>query len=202
VLWPPGFPLMGALMTAFVAVAPVVMGQERFLESFSITVTGAVYPTGLLASLVALREARGPAVDADGAFWLVLLTFFLVWATDIFAYYVGRAVGRTPLAPTISPNKTWEGSLGGFAAAALVAVGFKLTVLGVLGWDDVAALAVLGGAVSQVGDLAESQLKRSTGADDAGAILPGHGGVFDRFDAMVVAAPLIYLYLRYAAQLF
>jgi phosphatidate cytidylyltransferase len=68
-------------------------------------------------------------------------------------------------------------------------------VLGLLSWPHVAALALIGGGVSQIGDLMESQLKRSTGADDASAILPGHGGMLDRFDAMLVAAPLIYLYL-------
>jgi phosphatidate cytidylyltransferase len=124
-----------------------------------------------------------------------------VWATDIFAYYTGRSLGKTPLAPKISPNKTWEGSIGGAAAALLVAVGFHATVLPELSALDLAALTVFGGGVSQTGDLAESQIKRSTGTKDASSILPGHGGLFDRFDAMVVAAPLIYLYLRAATNL-
>jgi len=186
-------------MVGFLVVAPFLLPQETFLSSLCVTLAGAVYPTGLLGALVAIREARGPGVGALEAFWLVLLTFFLVWATDIFAYYAGRSLGKRPLAPQISPNKTWEGSVGGAVAAVAVAVGFKLTVLSTLGWLDVAVLAVLGGAVSQTGDLAESQLKRSTGTKDASSILPGHGGLFDRFDAMIVAAPLIYLYLRYGA---
>jgi len=187
-----------AWTVAFVAVAPFLLPQEEFLTSLCVTLTGAVYPTALLGALVAIRE--GPAEPLIG-FWLVLLTLFLVWATDIFAYYTGRSLGQTPLAPEISPNKTWEGSIGGAVAALLVAIGFAGTVLPTLTVPDIAALTILGGGVSQTGDLAESQLKRSTGTKDASSILPGHGGLFDRFDAMAVAAPLIFLYLRFGTGL-
>jgi len=194
--WPSLWPVAATWLVVFVVMAPFLLPQEQFLASFSTTLVGAIYPSGLLGSLVLLRGARSAVVDAPMAFWLVGLTFLLVWATDIFAYYVGKWIGRRPLAPSISPNKTWEGTLGGLSAAVLVAVGFKWTVLGVLAWPHVAALALIGGGISQVGDLMESQLKRSTGADDSSSILPGHGGILDRFDAMLVAAPLIYLYLR------
>jgi len=189
------WPATALWLVLFVVAAPFLLAQDRFLTSLTVTLAGAIYPTGLLGSLVLLRAARSAVVDSPTAFWLVVLVFLLVWATDIFAYYVGKAVGQRSLAPAISPNKTWEGTLGGFAAALLVAVGLKLTVLGLLAWPHVVALAGIGGGVSQVGDLMESQLKRSTGADDSSSLLPGHGGVLDRFDAMVVAAPLIYLYL-------
>ena len=189
------WPLAVLWLVAGTVLAPFMLPQKHFLTSFAVTLVGAVYPTGLLGSLVLIRGARSPVLDSATAFWLVVLTFLLVWATDIFAYYVGKGIGSRPLAPAISPNKTWEGTLGGFGAAVLVAVVLKLTVLGLLSWPHVAALALIGGGVSQIGDLMESQLKRSTGADDASAILPGHGGMLDRFDAMLVAAPLIYLYL-------
>ncbi len=188
-------------LVLFVVAAPFLLPQDDFLTSLAVTLTGAVYPTGLLGSLVLLRSARTPTVDTETAFWLVVLTFLLVWATDIFAYYVGKLIGSHPLAPSISPNKTWEGTLGGLCAAIAVAVILKLTVLAMIAWPHVAALALIGGGVSQVGDLMESQLKRASGADDSSSILPGHGGVLDRFDAMVVAAPLIYLYLHVVAGL-
>jgi len=199
VLVPDAAPAALAWLVVFVAIAPFLLPQEGFLTSLCVTLAGAVYPTGLLGSLVAIREAPD---DSLTGFWLVLLTLFLVWATDIFAYYTGRSLGKTPLAPKISPNKTWEGSIGGGAAALLVAVGFQWTVLPELSALDLAALTVFGGGVSQTGDLAESQIKRSTGTKDASSILPGHGGLFDRFDAMVVAAPLVYLYLRMATDFF
>ncbi len=199
---PPLWPLTVGWLVLFVILAPFLLPQEHFLFSLMTTLAGAVYPTGLLGSLVMLRAARSASVDGDTAFWLVILTFLLVWATDIFAYYVGKWIGERPLAPHISPNKTWEGTLGGFAAAGGMAAGLKLTVLSLLAWPHVVVLAVLGGGLSQVGDLMESQLKRDTGADDSSALLPGHGGMLDRFDSMVVAAPLIYLYLHAVVGLF
>lgn len=200
--WPALWPLAATWLIVFVLLAPFLLPQEHFLPSLTATLAGAVYPTGLLGSLVLLRTARSPSVSAETAFWLVVTTFLLVWATDVFAYYVGRSLGARPLAPTISPNKTWEGALGGIAAAGVVAAVLHVTVLDMLTWPDVGALTLLGGGISQIGDLMESQLKRSTGADDSSAILPGHGGVLDRFDAMAVAAPLIYLYLQVVVGLF
>jgi phosphatidate cytidylyltransferase len=196
------WPLMALWLVLFLVAAPFLLPQDRFLASLTTTLAAAVYPTGMLGSLVLLRAARSPAVDNLGAFWLVVFVLLVVWATDIFAYYVGRSVGHRRLAPSISPNKTWEGTLGGLGAALVVAAGLKLTVLSGVGWGHVGALALIGGGVSQVGDLMESQLKRSTGADDSSSLLPGHGGVLDRFDAMMVAAPLIYLYLHGVVGLF
>jgi phosphatidate cytidylyltransferase len=201
-LWPGAWAGAVALLVLGLVAAPFVLPAAHFLLSLATTLAGALYPTGLLGALVLLREARGPTVDALTAFWIVLLTFFVVWATDIFAYYVGRAVGRRKLAPSISPNKTWEGALGGALGAVLIVVAFKLTVLPVLAWPHVGAVGLIGGVLGQIGDLTESQIKRSTDVKDASALLPGHGGLLDRFDSMVVAAPLIYLYLRWVAQLF
>jgi phosphatidate cytidylyltransferase len=201
-LWPSVWPLAALWLLLFVVLAPFLLPQAQFLSSFAITLSGAVYPTGLLGSLVLLRETRSAAVSGETAFWLVVLAFLLVWATDVFAYYVGRALGSRALAPSISPNKTWEGTLGGLGAAAIVAVGLKLTVLDLLSWPHLVALILIGGGVSQIGDLMESQLKRSAGADDSSDLLPGHGGMLDRFDAMAVAAPLLYLYLDAVVGLF
>ena len=199
-------PLQPSLLTlavvlgiACIVFSPFLFERDHMLASVSVTLFGALYPPGLLGYLVALRAGRGAQVDDLSAFFIVLLTLFLVWATDIFAYYIGRAIGRRKLAPAISPNKTWEGSIGGVVLAVFVAVGFKLTVLETLDWEHLAALVVIGGVLSQFGDLAESQLKRASGMKDSGGILPGHGGLLDRFDAMLVAAPLIYYYLRYVA---
>ncbi|HMB91293.1 MAG TPA: phosphatidate cytidylyltransferase, partial [Rhodothermales bacterium] len=118
------------------------------------------------------------------------------------AYYTGKSIGKTPLAPSISPKKTWEGAIGGGIGAVLAAVVLKLTLLGFLAWPHVIVMALICGVVSQVGDLMESRIKRSVGAKDSGTLLPGHGGMLDRFDAMILAVPLVFLYLRYGAGLF
>jgi phosphatidate cytidylyltransferase len=196
-LWPVGT----AVLLLFVVAAPLLVPQEQFLVSFAVTLAGAVYPTGLLGSLIWLRETQSAAVGDGEAFWLVLFVLVVVWATDVAAYYVGKSVGRRPLAPAISPNKTWEGTLGGLGAALVVGVVLKLTAVDLLAWGHVAALIGIGGGVSQLGDLLESKLKRSVAVDDSSRLLPGHGGMLDRFDAMAVAAPLSVLYLHLVAGL-
>ncbi|HHP7238560.1 phosphatidate cytidylyltransferase [Longibacter sp.] len=202
VMVPAAWALALTVAVVFVALAPFVLEKDNFLANLMITLGSGLYPSGFLAALVALRTGRGPEVDAMGAFLLVMLTFFLVWATDIFALYTGKAVGRTKLAPSISPNKTWEGAIGGAIAAALVAAGFKIMGAVDLAWVDLGAVVVICGILSQAGDLAESQIKRSAGVKDTSSILPGHGGLLDRFDSMAVAAPLTYLYLVRVAGIF
>lgn len=192
--------LLGALL--LILASPFLFERDHLLASLATTLFGGVYPTAFLTFLIRIREARGSSVSDLQAFTLVLTTLLLVWATDIFAYYVGKTWGRHRLAPAISPNKTWEGSVGGAGGALLVAAGLKLSGLGFLAWPHVAVLVVICGGVSQLGDLAESYLKRATGVKDSSTLLPGHGGVLDRFDAMTVAAPLVYLYLQYGAGLY
>lgn len=126
-----------------------------------------------------------------GPFWLTFL-FLLVWAADIGAYFAGRAFGRHRLAPRISPGKTWEGVAGGAVLAVLVGVLF-VAVLAPQGPPWIVLLPLLVGvvAISVVGDLFESMLKRRGGMKDSGGILPGHGGILDRVDSLTAAGPLL-----------
>lgn len=133
------------------------------------------------------------ALRDGGAEWL-LFVLLLVWTADSGAYFAGRAYGRRKLAPSVSPGKSWEGVLGGLAATTLLALGFALW-LG-LAPGQLAQLILitwLVTAVSVVGDLFESMLKRSRGIKDSSALLPGHGGVLDRIDSLTAAVPLFAL---------
>ncbi len=128
----------------------------------------------------------------------------VVWAGDSTALYVGRALGRHKLAPALSPNKTWEGSIGsiagqpadygGAAGTGRLAGAVELgrAFLSDEGWGYWLGLAVVVNVAAQVGDLAESALKRSAGVKDSGSLLPGHGGVLDRIDALLLAAPALW----------
>lgn len=126
---------------------------------------------------------------------MVWVMFIGTWASDSFAYFAGRAFGSHKLAPAISPNKTIEGVFGGLIGTIAVVVGLgwllamPLPQMAALG----AAIAVLG----TLGDLVESMMKRQTGIKDSGAIIPGHGGVWDRFDSVLFTAPLVYYYTVY-----
>lgn len=169
------------------------------LLSVSVTLFGIAYPTLMLTYLVDIRTGAAGAVGPAGAFWLTLAVFVLVWVSDTAAYYVGRAFGRRKLAPLISPNKTWEGSAAGGIAAVAAAVGLGVAVLPFLAPVHCVAVGIICGVIGQLGDLAESRIKRVVGVKDSGTILPGHGGILDRFDALTVAAPLTYFYLFYVA---
>ena len=126
--------------------------------------------------------------------WLVFLLCMIVWLGDTAAYYVGRSLGRHKMAPVVSPNKTWEGAAGGFAASLIATAAWSVWRQG---WVDPALLGVaaLTAAAAQIGDLMESLLKRGAGVKDSGSVLPGHGGVLDRMDAMLFAAPVMLLSL-------
>ncbi len=154
-----------------------------------LAVLGAAYPGVLLASILPLRRmARGE--------WWILLLLAVTWLNDSFAYFTGRAFGRRKLYERISPGKTWEGAIGGAAGSLLGAIAIQQLWIPELPiWG--AALIGLGAAVlGPAGDLSESMLKRAFGAKDSGHLLPGHGGLLDRIDALLFNAPFVLLCAR------
>lgn len=134
---------------------------------------------------------------ADGTFMASIPMGFLIilWTNDTGAYLTGRAFGRTKLFERISPNKTWEGFIGGVLLAVLISLLFPLFWEAGLSRVQWGVIALLVGVFGTLGDLVESMLKRSLGIKDSGNILPGHGGILDRFDGLLIAAPLVYLFL-------
>ncbi|KEQ55287.1 phosphatidate cytidylyltransferase [Sphingobium chlorophenolicum] len=140
----------------------------------------------IVVPVMALLFLRGQAPDTIGLL-LTLWALALVWATDIGAYFAGRSIGGPKLAPRVSPSKTWSGLGGGVLAALLV--GFLLYRFAGLPVQLAAASGLLAVA-AQLGDLFESSMKRRAGVKDSGTLLPGHGGVMDRLDGVVAAAPL------------
>ncbi|MCQ2559415.1 MAG: phosphatidate cytidylyltransferase [Clostridia bacterium] len=136
------------------------------------------------------------ALDAEQT-WFSWLLFLLIttWVCDSAAYFVGRALGKRKLLPEVSPGKTWAGALGGLLGCLLVALVFTMC----LGWNKVGvyfSLACLVGIFGPLGDLGESVIKRTAGVKDSGNLIPGHGGVLDRFDALFVVFPLAYGLLK------
>ncbi len=158
------------------------------------TVTGIVY-AGLLFTFVALIKRDGGRVGGD----LLLLVLLTPWISDTGAYFAGRAFGKKKLYPTLSPGKTWAGGLGGLAGAFAATAALKVLRIEEMQWVDVAIISIVGGVLCQLGDLFESLIKRSTGVKDSGSILPGHGGILDRVDAVLFFAPFVYLYLTVTA---
>ncbi len=178
-------------------------GQPRVLESAAVTVLGVLYVGWLSAHFVLLRELpwRAGLAYPDGAS-LVLYAFLVTWSCDTGAYLTGRFLGRTRPWAAISPRKTLEGSIGGFVfaiAAAQIGAATFLRAEGreaLLTWPHALAVGALVGICGQVGDLVESLFKRDTAAGDSSDLIPGHGGVLDRFDSLYFGAPIVYHYLR------
>lgn len=123
---------------------------------------------------------------------LLLFALVITWAGDTVAYFVGRALGKHPLAPQLSPKKTWEGAVASFVGSLLVGMAFSRW-LGI-SIEQVLAMAGAGNVAGQVGDLLESAYKRSAGVKDSGTLLPGHGGLLDRIDALILAIPVVCYY--------
>ena len=180
--------LGGGLIAALLWLV-VNLRKPGFFRPWAYAVAGPTYVGFLLAHALLLRQLDGePDLGRDWLLFALLVTF----ASDTGAYLTGRALGRHAMAPSISPGKTWEGAFGGTTWAVGIALALgALLQLSVPYWQ--AATVGLAIAVSaQLGDLAESRLKRATGVKDAGTILPGHGGVLDRLDSIVFALPVVY----------
>lgn len=157
--------------------------------------TAFIYGHGGLTALAALR------LLPDGGMWVVS-ALVITWGNDTMAYFAGRFLGKHKLYPEVSPNKTWEGFAGGFAGAIgflFVQRGFFFDTLTVV---DCLALGVMGSILGPAGDLCESMLKRAYGVKDSGKIIPGHGGMLDRIDALIFNAPMVLLYVQFIRPMF
>lgn len=163
-----------------------VFANPRSFDRAALSLAGIVVVGWGLGHLALLRDLR-----PRGEAWTYCL-MASIWACDTAAYAAGHAFGRTKLAPVLSPKKTWEGAVAGFAAAVGAVFIFRATVLPGIGPGEAAAVGVVIGVVGQLSDLAESMIKRAAGVKDSAHLLPGHGGLLDRFDSFLLAAPLVY----------
>jgi len=180
------------------------------LTAVAVTIIGALYTGGMLSFAYAIRYHPYASAPTSGSLFnlpsgglLLLLPVFVTWASDIGAYAVGRTMGKHKLIPSVSPGKTVEGSIGGLAASMLVAwaytqfalhpshLGFRSQPLGALAFGAVLSVA------AQIGDLAESLFKREAGVKDSSHLIPGHGGVLDRFDSLLFVMPVAFVLLNY-----
>ena len=167
--------------------------RVRSARGIGVALGAAAYPGALLAYAPLIRES------GQGLQW-VSFALIVTFSTDTAAFFVGRAIGKRPLAPTVSPNKTWEGAMGGSLAALLSAL-LSAAVLSIEApWPAVAALGILLGVVGQAGDLFESKLKRLSGVKESGGLLPGHGGILDRLDSIVFNLVVVYYFLLWGTQ--
>ena len=212
------------LLILLLAALPAVMGIELFrgkpgpLLNVATTLFGAAYAGLFMGALVGVRElfipedfpvyAYFPLRDGAGTGevagelyrwggYTVIAMFASIWVCDSAAYFAGRAFGRHRLFERVSPNKTWEGAVAGFIGALAAFQVARIVCLPYMTVLQAAVCGVIVGCCGQIGDLAESLLKRDAGVKDSSAIIPGHGGVLDRFDSLLFVAPLVFVYLDF-----
>jgi len=159
------------------------------LEDVAATFLGVFYVAMLFAFQVVIRTG------VNGKQWLVFL-YFIIWASDIGAYSIGIPFGRHRLYEKVSPKKSIEGLAGALVASAGMALICRIWFMPAMGTAEAIEIALALSAVGTIGDLAESLFKRAVGVKDSGGIIPGHGGILDRMDSMLFAAPILYYYLR------
>lgn len=206
---------IGALITALILV-PLILAILRgpsghVLTDWALTIAGTLYLALPLAHFIALRDLAGNTSSwlssvsttlgagdtTTGLAWFAL-ALSVTWLTDTAAYLVGRQFGRTKLIPSVSPGKTREGAIGGLIAGMLAGAASVLVFATPIPWYLGGAVGLVLAGVGQIGDLAESLIKREVGIKDMGSLIPGHGGVLDRIDALLFAIPTAY----YLARLF
>jgi len=197
--------LLPIVVTAAILVSLICLllrpSREKAFHEWAWTIVGALYVGWMLSYWLSLR-----GLD-DGRNW-VYLAMLTAFANDTGAYFMGRARGKHKLAPAVSPAKTWEGAIGGLVSAILAAIVIA-TVLKLIsvelgtpfafGYWQITILGFLVGLFAQLGDLVESLLKRKMGVKESGNLLPGHGGVLDRFDSLIFVGAVVYYYVIWVA---
>lgn len=188
------------LLTSAVALSLVLLvflpGKEGVFTGWAWMMAGILYVGWLLSVLVELRTVPGTTALPEAGRNFVFLALFATFGSDTAAYFLGKALGRHKLAPRISPGKTWEGAVAGVFGAVIISLLFTLdTPFQIsLGYGQVILLGVILSVFGQLGDLAESLLKRNYGVKESGSLMQGHGGLLDRMDSVLLAGVVVYLY--------
>ena len=190
------------LITFFIVllVLELFRNNGSAIQNLGATLSGVFYLGIFGSTLIGIREFY-PNIDGlyNHGGYLIISIFATIWICDSAAFFGGTALGKHKLFPRVSPKKSWEGAIFGFVFAILAMILAKNLVLDFLSLKDAIVIGFIIGTFGQIGDLAESLLKRDAGVKDSSHIIPGHGGVFDRFDSLLFSSPIIYLYLTYFA---
>jgi len=191
-------PLLGVFLLVGIMLAIGKDPVETLFRKLVYIIWGSFY-LGLLYPYVYRIRGEAAWMEPSPGQWWLLLLFASLWLGDTAAMFFGKSFGRHKLAPTVSPNKTVEGFLGGLVGYLVAAMVVRIFWLTDVATYHFVIIALLLGLFGQLGDLVESLWKRSLGIKDSSNIIPGHGGVLDRFDSLLFSAPVLYLYLRYVA---
>ncbi len=188
------------LMPIFFALSELTKNKPEASANIGTTIFGTLYIGLFASSLVWIREFFPENIIYARGGTLIIALLITIWMCDSAAYFLGTAYGKHKLFPRISPKKSWEGAIAGFLFSLFAMIVMREFFVQFLSLTDAIIIGALVGSVGQVGDLIESMIKRDADVKDSSTLIPGHGGVFDRFDSLLFSAPFVYLYLRYFLQ--
>ena len=188
----------------FLIIVPVLLLSELFRRSESsianigTTLIGIFYIGLFASSLVLIREYYSHSYFLyDQGGYIIISVFVTIWICDSAAYFIGTATGKHKILTRVSPHKSWEGAIAGFVFSIVTMVVAQSLFLEFLNVQDAIAIGLIVGLFGQAGDFVESQIKRDANVKDSSSLIPGHGGIFDRFDSLIFSAPIIFIYLKY-----
>lgn len=178
-------------------IAELFKNKGSAIQNLGSTLLGILYIGVFSSAIISVREFYAGSLQYQNGGWIIISIFITLWVTDSAAYFLGSAFGKRKLFPRVSPNKSWEGAISGFLFSMITMVILKAFVLSFFTWIDAIVFGLIIGLFGQIGDLIESLIKRDAGVKDSSNIIPGHGGIFDRFDSLIFSAPIIYIYMYY-----
>jgi len=185
------------LLTVLLTLVELFRNKGSAIVNIGTTLLGILYIGFFADALLGIREfyTRIESLYVRGGY-LIISILSTIWICDSAAFFGGVSLGKHKLFPRVSPKKSWEGALFGFVFAILTMLLAKVIILDFLSWTSVIIIGVIIGIIGQIGDLIESLFKRDAGVKDSSTLIPGHGGIFDRFDSLLYTAPVILLYLK------
>ena len=190
------FYILILIIILLLTITELFRNKESAINNLGSSLLGILYLGFFSSSIVRIREYF-PGENYSSGGLLIISILVTIWICDSAAFFVGTAIGKHKLFPRVSPKKSWEGAIAGFLFSIVAMISAKFILLDILSLVDVIIIGLIIGVFGQVGDLIESLLKRDAGIKDSSQIIPGHGGIFDRFDSLIYTAPIIFIYLNF-----
>ncbi|HEX2868232.1 MAG TPA: phosphatidate cytidylyltransferase [Ignavibacteriales bacterium] len=194
------FKMMVYFFMVLFLVYELFRNKNSAIFNLGVTLLGVFYIGLFSGAMIEIREyftRQGFTDDYSQGGFLMISILASIWVCDSAAFFAGSALGRHKLFPRVSPKKSWEGAVAGFIASVAAMVVMKIFLLNFITVLDAAVIGLVVGTIGQIGDLTESLLKRDAGVKDSSNLIPGHGGIFDRFDSLLLTSPVVYLYMVY-----
>lgn len=196
------FELLSLIIISLLLLLELFRNRESAIANIGTTLIGIFYIGLFSSSIEKIREFYSSTLfNYDEGGYLVISILASIWLCDSAAYFIGSAFGKHKIFPRISPHKSWEGALAGLIFSVLTMIAAKTLLLNLISMGNAIMVGIIIGVIGQMGDFVESMIKRDANVKDSSSLIPGHGGIFDRFDSLLFCAPLIYIYLYYFAQI-